>query len=70
MAISRQSGGFESLVAPDFFGDSPPKKWRFWKAVAIRQFVAIFDEKMAIFAEKMAIFDSQRERKGKFLIFE
>ena len=44
-------------VAPEFRGDSPPKKWRFWKAMAIRQFVAIFGENVAIFGENVAIFE-------------
>ena len=48
-------------VAPEFRGDSPPKKWRFWKAMAIRQFVAILGENGAIFGENVAIFDGQKD---------
>ena len=56
MAILRQSGGFESPVAPEIVGDSPRKKWRFWKPGGRRQIVAILGKKVAILAGNLAIF--------------
>ena len=56
MAISRQSGGFERSGAPEICGDSPRKKWRFWKPGGRRQIVAILGKKVAILSKYLAIF--------------
>ena len=39
-----------------FGGDSPLKKWRFWKLWGRRQKVAILGRKLAILGQKLAIF--------------
>ena len=39
-----------------FGGDSPLKKWRFWKLWGRRQKVAILGRKLAILGQKVAIF--------------
>ena len=57
VAISRQSGGFERSGAPEICGDSPRKKWRFWKPGGRRQIVAILGKKVAILGENLAIFN-------------
>ena len=56
VAISRQSGGFERSGAPEIGGDSPRKKWRFWKPGGRRQIVAILGKKVAILSKNLAIF--------------
>ena len=56
VAISRQSGGFERSGAPEICGDSPRKKWRFWKPGGRRQIVAILGKKVAILSKNLAIF--------------
>ena len=56
VAISRQSGGFERSGAPEICGDSPHKKWRFWKPGGRRQITAILGKKVAILSQNLAIF--------------